>query len=210
MNDADAGAGEHGDDLFGYFRQVDSDPVAFGEPKFLERICATVELPVEFTIGDDPFLIVFTHPDDGDFVPAPGFHMTIQTVIRDVAGGADEPFSPGIGPFENLGPGRKPLKLLGDAAPETFRIGNRFLVGTVVVLNIGNGYCLSGRLIYTAFLEKGIDVVCHGAMTPSGRSGKQTGAIMLEGWGGTQPYLSRMLKKAATIVLGSSKSATYP
>src|SRR6185295_20334595 len=67
---------------------------------------------------------------------------------------------------------------------------------TVVVLNMGRGFGLSGRLIDSAFLEEGIDVVCHGAMTPSGRGGKQIGAIMLEGRGGTQPYLSRMLKKA--------------
>ena len=169
MNDADACAGEHGDDLFGNFRKVDRDPVALREPKLLERIRATIDLSVEFAIGDDPFLVVFTDPDDGHFVLAPGVHMTVQTVIGNVAGGADEPFGPGIVPFQNLGPGREPLKFLGDIAPETFRIGNRFLVGAFIVLNIGNGFGLSGRLIHTAFLEEGIDVFCHGAMTPSGR-----------------------------------------
>ncbi len=189
MNDADACAGEHGDDLFGNFRKVDRDPVSLREPKFLERIRATIDLSVELAIGDDPFLVVLADPDDRHLILAPGFDVTVQTVIGNVAGGADEPLGPGIIPFENLGPGGEPLKLLGDVAPETFRVGNRFLVGAVVVLNIGRGFGLSGRLIHTAFLEEGIDVVCHGAMTPSGRGGKQIGAIMLEGQGGTQPYL---------------------
>jgi len=44
-------------------------------------------------------------------------------------------------------------------------------------------------MIEAAFLEEGIDFLCHGAMTPSGRAAKQLRVIMLEGWGGTQPYL---------------------
>src|ERR1041384_8047089 len=73
MNDTDAGAGKHGDDLFGNFRKVDCHPISLREPKFLERIRATIDLPVELAIGDDPFLVVFAYPDDGDLVLAPGF-----------------------------------------------------------------------------------------------------------------------------------------
>src|SRR4029078_9700800 len=91
MNDTDAGAGKHGDDLFGYFRKVDGDPISLREPKFLERIRATIDLSVELGIGDGPFLVVLADPDDGDLVLAPGFDMTVQTVIRHVARGADEP-----------------------------------------------------------------------------------------------------------------------
>ena len=189
MNDADACAGEHGDDLFGNFRKVDRDPVSLREPKFLERIRATIDLSVELAIGDDPFLVVLADPDDRHLILAPGFDVTVQTVIGNVAGGADEPLGPGIIPFQDLGPGGEPLKLLGDVAPEAFRVGNRFLVGALVVLNIGRGFGLSGRLIHAAFLEEGIDFLCHGAMTPSGRGAKQIIVIMLEGRGGTQPYL---------------------
>jgi hypothetical protein len=189
MNDADTCAREHGNDLFGNFRKVDRDPVSLREPELLERIRATIDLAIQLAIGDDPFLVVLADPNDRHLILAPGFDVTVQTVIGDVAGGVDEPFSPGIIPFENLRPGGEPLKLLGNAAPEPFGVGDRFLVGAVVVLNIGRGFGLSGRLIYTAFLEEGIDVVCHGAMTPSGRGRKQIGAIMLEGRGGTQPYL---------------------
>ena len=64
MNDADAGAGEHGDDLFGDFRKVNRDPVAFLESKLLKRIRATIDLSVEFTVRNDPFLVVFTDPND--------------------------------------------------------------------------------------------------------------------------------------------------
>ena len=186
MNDADACAGEHGDDLFGNFRKVDRDPVALLEPKLLERIRTTIDLAVQFAIGDDPFLVVLTDPDDGDFILAPGFDVTVQTVIGNVAGGADEPLGPGIIPLQNLGPGREPLKFLGDVAPEAFRVGNRFLVGALIVLNIGSGFGLSSRLIHTAFLEEGIDVLCHDATTPSDQGARRILRIMLEGRGGTQ------------------------
>jgi hypothetical protein len=56
-------------------------------------------------------------------------------------------------------------------------------------LNMGRGFGLSGRLVNSAFLEEGIDIFCHGAMTPSGRGAKHIMVIMLEGRGGTQPYL---------------------
>src|SRR6185295_14863855 len=189
MNDTDAGACKHGDDLFGNFRKVDGDPVSLREPKFLERIRATIDLSVELGVGDDPFLVVLANPDDGDLVLAPGFDMTVQTVIRHIARGADEPLRPGIVPFQNFGPGREPLKLFGDVAPETFRVGNRFFIGAIVVLNIRRSFGPSARLIHSTFLKEGIDILCHGLMTPSGRSGKQTLGIMLEAWGGTLPYL---------------------
>ena len=189
MNDADACAGEHGDDLFGNFRKVDRDPISLHEPKFLERIRTTIDLSIELAIGDDPFLVVLADPDDRHLIPAPGFDVTVQTVIGNIAGGVDEPLGPGIIPFQDLGPGGEPLQLLGDVAPEVFRVGNRFLVGALVILNIGRGFNLSGRLIHPAFLEEGIDILCHGAMTPSGRGVRHNSVIMLEGSGGTQPYL---------------------
>src|SRR5262245_585857 len=158
MNEADARASEHRDDLFGDFRKVDRDPIAFGKPKFLECICATIDLPVQLAIGDDPFLVVLTDPNDGDFVLAPGFDVTIQTVIGYVAAGADEPLGPGIIPLENPTPGGEPLQLFGDVAPEPLRVGDRLLVGALIVLNIGSGFCLNGWVTYAAFLEEGIDV----------------------------------------------------
>ena len=181
MDEADACAGEHGDDLFGDFRKVDRDPIAFRKPKLLERIRTTIDLSVELAVGDDPFFVILADPDDRHLVLAPGFDVTVQAVIGNVAGGADEPLGPGIIPFENLRPGGEPFQLLGDAAPETFRICNRFLIGALVVLNIGCGFGLSARLIHTAFFEEGLDVLCHGAMTPSGRGAKQISGIMLEG-----------------------------
>ena len=72
MNDTDACAGEHGDDLFRNFRKVDRDPVSLREPEFLERIRATIDLSVELAVGDDPFLVVLADPDDGGLVLAPG------------------------------------------------------------------------------------------------------------------------------------------
>src|SRR5207249_5096966 len=71
------------------------------------------------------------------------------------------------------------------------RRSSDLLVGALVILNIGRGFNLSGRLIHAAFLEEGIDFLCHCAMTPSGRGAKQITVIMLEGQVGTQPYLAR-------------------
>src|SRR6267143_6182229 len=96
------------DDLFGNFRKVDRDSISLREPKFLERIRATIDLSVELAIGDDPFLVVFADPDDRHLIPAPGFDVTVQTVMGNVAGGADEPLGPGIIPFQDLSPGGEP------------------------------------------------------------------------------------------------------
>ena len=47
VNDADAGTGQHGDDLFGNFRQVDRHAVAFLEAKLLQCVGAAIDLAVE-------------------------------------------------------------------------------------------------------------------------------------------------------------------
>jgi hypothetical protein len=105
VNEADARAGQHGDDLFRNLRQVNRDSVAFSETQRFECVGATIDLTQQFRIGEDAFLAVLADPYDCDLVAAPGVRVAIQAVVGDIAGRAHEPFRPGIVPFEHPVPG---------------------------------------------------------------------------------------------------------
>jgi hypothetical protein len=137
VNHADASTGQHGDDLFGNFGQVDRHAIACVEAKLLQCVGAAIDLAVELRVCEDPLLIVFTHPNERRFILARGGDVPVETIVSDIAGRADEPFRPGIIPFQDFVPWRKPVQFLRHPAPERFGIGDRFLVFGFVVLDVG-------------------------------------------------------------------------
>ncbi len=179
MDHADPGASQHGDDLFGYFRQIDGDTIALPETKLFEGVGAAVHLSVQFSIGEDSFLIVFTDPDQCDFVLAPGFDVAIQAVIGDVAFCADKPLRPWIIPLQDFLPRREPLQLFGGSAPKCFRVCDRLFVLGLVVFDIGCSYRLRGRLVRPTFLQQGLDLFAHGGSV-SFLSAVSRGRVIME------------------------------
>src|SRR6185312_4445391 len=80
VNHADSGASQHSDNLLRNFGQIDGDTIPSLEAKLFKGVGAAVHLSVEFSIGEDSFLIVFADPDQRDFVLAPGLDVPVQAV----------------------------------------------------------------------------------------------------------------------------------
>ena len=114
---ADAGAGQHGHRRLRHHGQVDAHPVALRHPEPLERVREAADLAVELQVGERraprPGLAL---PDDGRLVPAPGWQVPVEAVLREVELPAHEPLREGRLPVEDLVPGLVPgegLRLLG-------------------------------------------------------------------------------------------------
>ena len=152
VDEADSGAGQHGNNLLGNLGEVDGDPIALCQAKFFQGVGAAIDLPVQLSVGKHAFLVIFTHPNQRDLVLAPGVDVAVQAIVGDVTGGADKPFGPGVVPIEDFGPGGEPLQLFGGVAPEFFRIGNGFFVLSLIVFDVGIRNGVRGRPVRPAFL----------------------------------------------------------
>ena len=124
MNQAETRTGQHGHDLFGNFRKINRDAITFFHSKGFEGICAAIDLAVQLGIGKDPFFVLLSHPNDRNLVSSPRVHVTIQTIIRNIAFPSQKPFCPWVVPLQYRVPRREPFQLLGNAVPKFFRIGD--------------------------------------------------------------------------------------
>src|SRR5579859_1687213 len=93
MDDAKAGAGEHGDGKLGDHRHVNGDAIAgFEAAEIAEHGGGFVDADVKFAIGEDlrGFVFGFGNENEGGFVFMLG-EMAIDAVIGGVEFAADEP-----------------------------------------------------------------------------------------------------------------------
>jgi hypothetical protein len=166
VDHADARAGQHGHDLLGNLREINRDAVALLQAQLLEGVGAAIHLAIELPVGEDALGIVLADPDDGDFVFPSVFDMAIEAVIGNVAGGADKPFGERVVPFQDFAPGGKPVEFLGDSVPEGFRVGDRLFIFGLVILDMGCGFGFGARLVGSAFLQQGLDLLTHDHTPP--------------------------------------------
>src|SRR5258708_37245711 len=97
---------------------------------------------MQLLIGQGPPFSRFALPDQRGFVFARCLHMAIEAVIRKINLATNEPFRPGMVPFEDLVPLFEPVQLFSDASPEFFRMLDRLAIDAVVFF-----YALDMRLI---------------------------------------------------------------
>ena len=76
----DAGARQHGNELFRNFREIDGDAVACVQAQLLQRVGAPIDLAIEFAVGKDPFTVVFADPDECNLIFAPGFDVSVEAI----------------------------------------------------------------------------------------------------------------------------------
>jgi len=123
VNDAEPGAGEHGDGEFRNHRHVQDGPVAGFVAARLEHGREADHQPVQFLVGEHALFPRLTFPDDGGFIFARRRQVTIQAVIGDVGLASGEPFGERRIPFEHARPGFEPVDVLcGEVGPELCRI----------------------------------------------------------------------------------------
>lgn len=103
-------------------------------------------------------------PDDADFVAVASEYVAIERVVADVGLRADEPLRIGAVPFEHLRPRRKPVEVLRDLTPETFRVGDRSRVARAILVHrlaprsAKCGRVRGGRREDAVFLQERLDV----------------------------------------------------
>ena len=59
--------------------------------------------------------------------------MAVEAVVGKINLAADKPLGPGMIPLQNLVPLLEPVQFLGDAAPEFFRLFDRFAIDALVL-----------------------------------------------------------------------------
>lgn len=119
VDDAEAGAGQHGDDGFGDAGQVDGGAVAGAEAEGGQVVGGFADVVEEFLVGDVTGVVgVFADPVVGDDVSAAGVDVAVEAVGCGVDGAAVEPAGAGcVAPVEDGGPGGVPVKVLGGSFP---------------------------------------------------------------------------------------------
>ena len=125
---ADAGAGKHRDDRFGDHRQINEHAIAGLHTVLFEHIGKAADIAMELRVGDDAFVAGFAFPNDGGFVGARAFRMTVDAIFTYIQFATDEPLRERCLPVEDLVPLFAPVEFLGFARPELVRLFNRFLV----------------------------------------------------------------------------------
>lgn len=138
VNDAEAGAGQHGDDGFGDAGQVDGSAVAGAETQGGQVVGGFAHVVEEFTVGDVAGVVgVFADPVVGDGISAAGVDVAVEAVGGGVEGAAVEPAGAGgVASVEGGGPGGVPVKVLGGCFPV---FDNVVIGGDDVVVEPGDG-----------------------------------------------------------------------
>src|SRR5438552_2546774 len=142
MNNAEAGAGEHGDGKLGNHRHVNGDAVAgFEAAEIAEHGGGFVYANVKLAIGEDlrGFVFGFRDEDEGGFVFVLG-EMAIDAVVGGVEFAADEPFPERrVGGVESFLPLFVPVEKIGvvvEALRKIF-LGEFFDEGEVGEIGLG-------------------------------------------------------------------------
>ena len=124
MGQAEAGAGEHGDDRFGDHRHVDRYAVTGDEAEVGESVCGAADFGEEVVVGQIPGIAWFAFEVNGDAVAVAGEDVAVDAVVGDVEFSADEPLGDGgVGPVEDVGPFLVPVKALSLIRPESEAVG---------------------------------------------------------------------------------------
>src|SRR5262249_36793840 len=136
------------------------DAIALADTETLQDIGEPAHLAVQVVKGQRATVAWLTFPDDCRLVAAPRAEVTIQAVVRQVGGAADEPLGEWGLPFEDRAPGCEPLQLRGNVRPKGFRL----LVGEPrepLVLSRCQVRALTEihrRLKDALFLQHGLDI----------------------------------------------------
>ncbi len=137
MDGAQAGAGQHGDDLGGRWREKDRDPVSLADSEFMENLREPDGLVEKAPIGENLFLAPVSGPDEGDLVRKAVPHMPVEGVVADVSFRSGQPAAfEGLRiPVENLPVGLCEVEVFRKSLPEGIRIVHRSPVDALVIRN---------------------------------------------------------------------------
>ena len=148
MDGADSGAGEHGDGEFGDHRQVEADPIAFGDAEGFEDVGELADLLVELFVGEgSAFALGFAFPDECGFGTAVGIEVAVEAVVGSVDLATGEPSPEGGFAGEDRIPLLVPVEvLIGLFGPEAFEVFFSLLDQSFVFLEAFDVSLLTKRL----------------------------------------------------------------
>src|SRR5262245_30467868 len=135
MRSPDARAREHRYRQFRSHPHIDRHSIPLLDSERLEDISELRNLSEQLLIGERSYFTRLAFPDYCGFVPSPGRHMSIQTVVRKICLAAFEPFCPRRFPFEDFVPLSKPMKLAGDFTPKLLGVLFGFAVKFLVLFD---------------------------------------------------------------------------
>ncbi len=172
VHGTDPRAGQHRDRGLRYHREVDRDAVALPDAEALQRVGRPADFTRQRPVGVDAAVARLPFPDDRGLVPARAREVAVEAIGRDVEPAAVEPARVGGLPVEHARPRRHPVERPGLFLPE----GEPVPGGRVVQRLRGDGVGgeLGRRGKAPAFVEKGVELVCHRG-TSSGRVGSWPG-----------------------------------
>ena len=133
MHRPDARAGQHRNGQFRNQRQVQRDPVAFGDAERLEHVGELGHLTIKVEVGQRAPVSGFALPDNGRLVSTRALRVPINAVHAGVQLAANEPLCVRRLPIEHLRPRRRPFELSCEASPERLGIALRFCIDAFVL-----------------------------------------------------------------------------
>jgi len=145
VDDADAGAGQHGYRQFRDHGKIDGGPVTFPKPQRLQNIGKLADFFMQLPVSDefaDGRIVRF--PDEGDLIAA-FFQMAVQAVVAHIQFAVGKPLDLNIAlkrAFFHLRPGFEPIQTLGMLTPEAFGILDRLFIHLQILVVVHPG-CFS-------------------------------------------------------------------
>src|SRR5579863_2722461 len=157
----DADAGQHGDRELRRHPHVDGDAIAFLYAERLQHVGAARNSREQLLVRERADFAWFAFPDEGGLVLAPGRHVPVETIVREIQFAAEEPFGPRHIPFEDLRPWLEPFDFARDPAPEAFGIAVGLFVEPLVIGHasyMGFGTEFRRRIEYPVFVQSGLNI----------------------------------------------------
>ena len=158
---ADAGAGQHGDGQLGRHPHVDGNPVALSDAERFQDVGELLHFAMQLLVGEGADFAGLALPDQRGLVLAEGLHVAVETVVGKIELAADKPLGPGMIPFQNLVPLLEPVQIVGDAAPEFFRLLDRLAIDALVVFQALDVRLLAEGLRtfeFSVLVQDGLDI----------------------------------------------------
>ena len=109
---SDTRAGKNGDHQFRHHPHINGYSVTRLDACNFQDVGELADLSVEFSVGENPLLTLFTFPDNGGLVFSPAADMTVNGIVADVCRCAGEPLGIRGIPFEYRIPFLFPMKLI--------------------------------------------------------------------------------------------------
>src|SRR5690348_9402658 len=191
MRRSNTRASQHGDGQLRRHSHINGDAIALPHSERFQDIGKLLHFAMKLLISKRANLARLTLPDQRRFVLAPGLHVKVEAVVREIKLASGEPLCPGAVPLQNLVPLLEPVKLFGNASPKLLWLLNRFAVNPFVLIQgfdmrllaevfgalelplflkngINVGRCLSGRnLIRHSLFLAGLELVRNGSQGDS-------------------------------------------